>query len=840
MGGWLRFVALACAFRKTVFWDDTKAWRNKKEDSITRLCEHICGVKRKDGRRCKKCLGPVPIDIRQKLLDAYQDLPLKSGQHPAVSSQPEASSAGGQLVCAENPEATIPVAMPTPANRIGNSGAHRKQQTLDSVLLTAAQLGNSGATKRQKTLDSWKANMETEAINDDLADAFISAGSAPFRLLENLYFRKVLERIPGYTPIRRMALLARVDARETSWQKDKAEKLRDSVGTMVVASSAQGEGMLMRNFVFVIEPSGMPVHLFTRSVEAKNENVFQDAEAEARSMGARTLAFTIDNCSAELLALKGATSEGVCIPEFGCHFEVSELAMRDRQKINTLNPDADKRMAWVDKCFKEVEDVCTFFRTKPQVRAFMRRMYREVEFFKGPFKYLLGCRKNFGSKVEQAKRILEMEDALKYCVRHRQFKKRTSGDKNAELIRDRMLDPESDFWPCMHQVVQLYDPLYKFQCKYKKTSALACEVVRDWKMMEEETAANNTDAKYPVSPETLKCFLEILQARREKHQTINFRAAHLLNPVTMASFKAQQLRPEDRDALEKVAAERYVGQSSSVDEFMDEYCKLLEDLPGKRQLQRMKPVRWANLYANATTFPRVYPLLQSFLAAKGSLSVAEQGGSAVEVASGIHRKRLRTERSQRLVEGFCWFRNTRTSKAPDLLSGDEDSGNQTTNDEDMECDEVDPPGLDDVDVEESLGASKVVAQKIKEHPPAHVEAALTFEKDLCKIRDMFKSVDGQLLASHSAKAMFEELSNMVVSRETLRRTKVSLAVCPYKKNHPDMDTRLAASVLLGAWNKIYYDHSTDATCASQVKKSSAAKRGEAEGARCLQPVQKNS
>ena len=37
-------------------------------------------------------------------------------------------------------------------------------------------------------------------------------------------------------------------------------------------------------------------------------------------------------------------------------------------------------------------------------------------------------------------------------------------------------------------------------------------------------------------------------------------------------------------------------------------------------------------------------LLESFLVVKGSQSVAERGGSAVEVASGIRRKRLKTER----------------------------------------------------------------------------------------------------------------------------------------------------------------------------------------------------
>ena len=40
-------------------------------------------------------------------------------------------------------------------------------------------------------------------------------------------------------------------------------------------------------------------------------------------------------------------------------------------------------MAWVEKCFKEVEDVCTFFRTRPQLRALMRRAFSEVQAFKG-------------------------------------------------------------------------------------------------------------------------------------------------------------------------------------------------------------------------------------------------------------------------------------------------------------------------------------------------------------------------------------------------------------------------------------------------------------------------
>ena len=89
---------------------------------------------------------------------------------------------------------------------------------------------------------------------------------------------------------------------------------------MAADGSTQGDGVLMRNFVFVKEPSGTPVHLFTRSVEAKDANAlrvgYQEAMDEAHRMGARTLACTVDNAPAELLAHGDLISEaGAWVPD---------------------------------------------------------------------------------------------------------------------------------------------------------------------------------------------------------------------------------------------------------------------------------------------------------------------------------------------------------------------------------------------------------------------------------------------------------------------------------------------------------------------------------------------
>jgi len=172
---------------------------------------------------------------------------------------------------------------------------------------------------------------------------------------------------------------------------------------MAADGSTQGEGVLMRNFLFVTEPAGAPVHLFTRTVEAKDASALKDglkeAEVEARRMGERTLACTVDNASAELLAHSDLASEtGAWIPVFGCYFHVSELAIKDRKALESVDAQADQQaMAWVGERLDLADEVSKFFRTRPQLRALMRRIFREVQVLKGPFKHFLGYRqKKFG------------------------------------------------------------------------------------------------------------------------------------------------------------------------------------------------------------------------------------------------------------------------------------------------------------------------------------------------------------------------------------------------------------------------------------------------------------
>ena len=83
----------------------------------------------------------------------------------------------------------------------------------------------------------------------------------------------------------------------------------------------------------------------------------------------------------------------------------------------------------------------------------------------------------------------------------------------------------------------------------------------------------------------------------------------------------------------------------------------------------------------------------------------------------------------------------------------------------MECDE-DAPLLAH-EVEEASSVFEVDKQKIQEHTPEkHVAAALMLEKDLCKMRDLFLSIEKQFLASLPVKMMFQELSKMVMCRKT--------------------------------------------------------------------------
>ena len=339
-------------------------------------------------------------------------------------------------------------------------------------------------------------------------------------------------------------------------------------------------------------------------------------------------------------------------------------------------------------------------------------------------------------------------------------------------------------------------------------------------MMEAATEECNRDVER-VPPQTLQYFMKILRDRRNKHQTTNFHAAHLLNPVTMMSLKPETLSDKDRDTLKLVAGKFYYSQPSSVNDFMTEYCRLLENLPGKSQIQKMRPSRWAALYANATSYPFVFPLLESFLAAKGSQSVAERGWSAVDFVSGVRRKRLKTERLQRIVDGFWWFRHTRLSDAPDYFtwSKDEDSASSgrqgsgdTTNDEDMECDENPPPHS--CEVEKALEVYEEDVQIIRKSNRRQLLCvAETFLNELRTVGDNLKSVQG-LLPAGQFLPMFDKLSKTIVCKETLLKSGVCQALAPYKE-HTDMPTRLAVNWLLRSWRAIYMG-TTQATSASEV------------------------
>ena len=121
---------------------------------MTRLVQHISGFRRSGGRACKRCPGPVPAGIRQRLIDfLHGDQKNKAGQpshtqrdvNPvARRSQPEedVEAAAGPVGSALVSESRL---VACPSAGAGGSGAQRTE-----------------AANRQRTLDDWKASLETE------------------------------------------------------------------------------------------------------------------------------------------------------------------------------------------------------------------------------------------------------------------------------------------------------------------------------------------------------------------------------------------------------------------------------------------------------------------------------------------------------------------------------------------------------------------------------------------------------------------------------------------------------------------------------------------------------
>ena len=152
----------------------------------------------------------------------------------------------------------------------------------------------------------------------------------------------------------------------------------------------------------------------------------------------------------------------------------------------------------------------------------------------------------------------------------------------------------------------------------------------------------------------------------------------------------------------------------------------------------MQPAKWAALYANGTEYPALHPILEVFLRAKGSQSVAERGWSAVDFVCGPRRKRLCPERQQLLMDGFWWFGHTKPSKQCDLLrfhqDVDDDESGETTNDEDLDMDgPIEAANV--MKAEETLGVLEdddthaVTVQLDESMHRARLEAAKNSEKD---------------------------------------------------------------------------------------------------------------
>ena len=187
---------------------------------------------------------------------------------------------------------------------------------------------------------------------------------------------------------------------------------------------------------------------------------------------------------------------------------------------------------------------------------------------------------------------------------------------------------------------------------------------RDWNLVIEETArANDNSDNNKIPDDCLQSFCAILRARKAKHASVSVRVAHFLDPRVMQHRRSNEITAFKRNDLEDVARKMYPQSAVLI-----EICSVLDNSAGRERVGRMQPAKWAALYANGTEYPALHPILEVFLRAKGSQSVAERGWSAVDVVCGPRRKRLCPDRQQFLMDGFWWFGYIKPSKQCDLLS----------------------------------------------------------------------------------------------------------------------------------------------------------------------------
>ena len=100
-----------------------------------------------------------------------------------------------------------------------------------------------------------------------------------------------------------------------------------------------------------------------------------------------------------------------------------------------------------------------------------------------------------------------------------------------------------------------------------------------------------------------------------------------------------------------------------------------------------------------------------------------------------------------------------------------------------------------------------------------MQAAKPYLKDLEAAKKILDSVEGQLLCQACVMPVLSELYTVVVCKETLRSSKISTVLKPYKRSenhsgHPEMAVRLKAGHIMQAWKQIYAG-STKARSASE-------------------------
>ena len=146
-------------------------FRDSLQDSITRLTEHVSGLRVKDAQPCKGCTGPIPLSTRQEL------------QGIVGAKQDKKKS---QLV---------------------SSGVQ-----LDSFQLVSSDVQESSAAVQERSPSSHASPFPDNAkANELLSKAFV-AGAVPFRFVENKYFVQFCQVLnQHYSPPTRKALVKSID-----------------------------------------------------------------------------------------------------------------------------------------------------------------------------------------------------------------------------------------------------------------------------------------------------------------------------------------------------------------------------------------------------------------------------------------------------------------------------------------------------------------------------------------------------------------------------------------------------------------------------------------------------